>query len=34
MGAMTSTTQAINVTLYPKLAYDIVKDFAAVVKVD
>lgn len=27
---MTSTTQAINVTLYPKLAYDLVKDFAAV----
>jgi tripartite-type tricarboxylate transporter receptor subunit TctC len=27
---MTSTTQAINVTLYPKLAYDLVKDFTAV----
>jgi tripartite-type tricarboxylate transporter receptor subunit TctC len=27
---MTTTTQAINVTLYPKLNYDVVKDFAAV----
>lgn len=27
---MTSTTQAINVTLYPKLAYDLVKDFSAI----
>ena len=27
---MSSSTQAINVSLYPKLAYDFVKDFAAV----
>src|SRR5260221_6569807 len=27
---MCSTTQTINVTLYPKLAYDLVKDFAAI----
>jgi len=27
---MTTTTQAINVTLYPKLNYDVVKDFVAV----
>ena len=27
---LTTTTQAINVTLYPKLNYDVVKDFAAV----
>lgn len=27
---MTTSTQAINVTLYPKLNYDLVKDFAAV----
>lgn len=27
---MCSTTQAINVSLYPKLAYDVVRDFAAI----
>lgn len=30
---MTTTTQAINVTLYPKLTYDLVKDFSPVAPV-
>ena len=30
---MTSTTQAINVTLYPKLTYDLVKDFSPIAPV-